>query len=88
MAYVSNLPIVTGLIAGCISDSHTCQILQLTDILLGAVAFRLNGHREALGTSPAQATLSDRVLSLANVWDVTRDTTVRGRFTIWHRRLR
>lgn len=69
-------------------DSHACQLLQVTDILLGAVAHRLNRHHEAPGASVAKRTLSEQVLTLGAVRDVTRDTSVRGRFTIWHRQLR
>jgi hypothetical protein len=69
-------------------DSSLCQCLQVVDILLGAIAFRLNGHYAALGASLAKRALSDHVLSLAGVQNVTKDTRVRGRFTIWHRQLR
>lgn len=69
-------------------DSHTCPSLQITDLLLGAVAYRLNGHHLATNASIAKCSLSDRVLSLGNVQDVAKDTPVEGRFTIWHRRLR
>jgi hypothetical protein len=34
-------------------DSSKCQALQLVDILLGAVAFHLNGHRRRSAASPA-----------------------------------
>jgi hypothetical protein len=69
-------------------DSSKCQSLQIVDIMIGAIAFRLNGHYAAPGASLAKRELSDHVLSLVNVRDVTRDTRVRGRFTIWHRQLR
>ena len=69
-------------------DSRTSQALQLVDVLLGAVAFRLNGHDRASGASPAKCHLSEYVLLKAGVADVTRDTAVSGRFTLWHRQLR
>ncbi len=69
-------------------DSDTCACLQIVDILLGAVAFHLNSHRHQPNASPAKCHLSDRILSLANVRDVMRDTPMAGRFTIWHRQLR
>ncbi len=69
-------------------DSDKCLSIQVVDILLGAVAFHLNGHRAAKGASAAKSALSDHVLQCAGVADVTRDTSPVGRFTIWHRQLR
>lgn len=69
-------------------NSAECQVMQLLDVLLGAVAYRLNGHDTMPGASPAKVTLSEHILSRANIRDVTRDTNVTGKFTIWHRRLR
>jgi hypothetical protein len=69
-------------------DSASCACLQVVDILLGAVAFHLNGHRHRPEASAAKCSLSDRVLSLANVRDVMRGTTASGRFTVWHRQLK
>lgn len=68
-------------------DSSKTLPLQLVDILLGAVAYRLNEHHLVEGASPAKIEMSDFILDLAGVRDVTRDTSVRGKFTIWHRRL-
>jgi len=68
-------------------NSAECLSLQVVDIFIGAIAFKLNGHYAALGASQAKRELSDLVMSLAGVRDVTRDTSVRGRFTIWHRQL-
>lgn len=69
-------------------ESCDCNILQLVDIMLGALAFRLNGHRDAQGASPAKCELSDYVLSRSRLRDPSRDTAVTGKLTIWHRRLR
>jgi uncharacterized protein DUF3800 len=66
-------------------DSRDLQGLQVADILLGAIAFRLNGHYAAPNASPARKELCDFVLRLARVTDVFRDTRHAGRFTIWHR---
>ncbi len=68
--------------------SHEVPILQLTDLLIGAIAFHLNGHRQAAGASAAKCDLSDYILERAGIRNVTRDTLISGRFTIWHRRLR
>jgi hypothetical protein len=65
-----------------------CHGIQIVDVLLGAVAFHLNGHRMKRDASAAKCELSDYVLYLAKVADVRRDTALTGRFTIWHRQLR
>jgi hypothetical protein len=62
--------------------------MQLVDVLLGGVAYRLNGHHLIDGASPAKVDLSDHILTRGRVTDVTRDTLVTGKFTIWHRQLR
>lgn len=68
--------------------SHDEPLLQLTDLLIGAVAFHLNGHRKVAGASPAKCWLSDYILDKARVLDPARDTAVKGKFTIWHRQMR
>lgn len=69
-------------------NSADCLSLQVVDILLGSIAFHINGHRSNKDASKAKSHLSDFVLQAAGVRDVRRDTSVRGRFTIWHRQLK
>ncbi|MGE3251651.1 MAG: DUF3800 domain-containing protein [Hyphomonadaceae bacterium] len=69
-------------------DSAESLPLQLTDVLLGAVMFRLNGHYDAPNASEAKRQLSDHVLGRAGIQRVDRDTAMAGKFTLWHRRLR
>jgi hypothetical protein len=69
-------------------DSKKTLLLQLADILSGALAFHLNGHRNRHTASPAKIELSDHILRSANIRDVFRDTQRRGKFTVWHRQLR
>lgn len=69
-------------------DSSAVPALQMVDVLLGAVAFRLNGHHEKPDASPAKVELSRHILERGRVRDVTRDTATAGKFTIWHRTLR
>lgn len=69
-------------------ESHVCNCLQIVDILLGAVAFHVNGHRQSESASVHKADLSDHILRSARVRDPFRDTATAGRFTIWHRQLR
>ncbi len=69
-------------------DSKSSLLLQLTDILLGAVAYRVNGHAQSPDASPAKLDFSNYVLAKAKVPDAMIDTSMAGKFTIWHRRLR
>jgi hypothetical protein len=65
--------------------SHEVQALQVTDILLGALAFRLNGHYDLPEASAAKIELSNYVMKLARISDPFRDTKHLARYTIWHR---
>lgn len=69
-------------------QSHEWQTMQLVDLLIGALAFRLNGHNLQPGASVPKSDLSDHILRRAGVLDVTADTAMAGKFTIWHRQLR
>jgi len=68
-------------------DSSTSNCIQLVDVLLGAVAFHVNGHRHANGASEAKSELSDYILTSSGVRNPLTDTSIAGRFTIWHRKL-
>jgi hypothetical protein len=66
-------------------DSKSTICLQVVDILLGAVAYELNGHAKAAEPSPAKTELSryilrDRWHVISHVLD---GTSWRGRYTIW-----
>jgi Protein of unknown function (DUF3800) len=69
-------------------ESSACQCIQVVDVLLGAVAFRLNGHRQTPTASPAKCDLSDYILRHGRVNDVLKGTNVTGIFTVWPRQLR
>lgn len=69
-------------------DSKKVFALQIVDLLIGAIAYRLNKHHLQEGASPTKIELSRYILEQAKIQDVNRDTAVRGKFTIWHRRLR
>ena len=69
-------------------NSASCQIMQLVDVLLGAVAYRLNEHHLAPDASAAKTELSAHILKRARIVDVTRDSAVTGKFTLWHRQLK
>ena len=65
-----------------------CLPLQVVDILLGALAYKLNRHYDERGASQARKELCDYILRRAQIHDVSRDTSMSGKMTIWHRRLR
>ncbi|MDO8420679.1 MAG: DUF3800 domain-containing protein [Parvibaculum sp.] len=67
--------------------SDQTPMIQLADIFIGAIAYRVNGHHLAKDASPAKIELSRYVLEKAGIPDPTIDTSIRGKFTIWHRKL-
>jgi hypothetical protein len=69
-------------------DSSTTPALQLVDLLIGAIAYELNGHGRAPNASPSKMELSRHVLERAQVRDAMCSTARTGRFTIWHRQLK
>jgi hypothetical protein len=69
-------------------DSKTTPMLQMVDIFAGAIGYHINGHNLAVDASPAKQRLSNYILKRAGVDDVTVDTSMKGKFTIWHRQLK
>ena len=68
-------------------DSGSTPLIQLVDVMLGGVAYRINGHANAIDASPAKVELSRHILTRAGVRNVALDTARTGKFTIWHRQL-
>lgn len=69
-------------------NSKEVLLLQMTDILTGAIAFELNGHSTAFDASPAKIALSKHIFERAKVADVLKGTVPSAPFTIWPRKLR
>jgi hypothetical protein len=69
-------------------NSETTLRLQLVDVVIGALAFELNGHGKAADASPAKIELSAYVLKRAGIVDARKDTARVATFTMWHRRLK
>lgn len=69
-------------------DSKEVPLLQVADLMSGAIAYHLNGHVAQPGASEARKLLSTTILELANISSPSADTKPSGKFTIWHRRLR
>src|ERR1700730_1335582 len=62
-------------------DSKNTLLLQLTDIVAGSLAFKLNGHDKKPGASVAKCELATHILARAKVADVFKDTAVSADFT-------
>jgi len=69
-------------------DSSKTPLLQLVDILLGAVAYGKNEHHKQPGASQHKLELGRHIMRRAGVRDLSKDTSKTGKFTIWHRLLR
>jgi hypothetical protein len=67
-------------------DPEAKQALQVVDILIGAIAFRLNGHYEKPDANPAKKQLCDYILQRAKITNPIDNTPwYRPRLTILHR---
>lgn len=69
-------------------DSKELPLLQMADLMSGAIAYHLNGHVNRPEASPARKILASDIFSLAGIVTPMSDTRPSGKFTIWHRRLR
>lgn len=68
------------------NSKHT-PLLQVVDILLGALAYKVNGHDKVEGASIAKAELANYVMMMAGIKEPMRDTAMSGKYTVWHRQL-
>ena len=67
-------------------DPETSQALQVVDILIGALAFKLNGHYDKPEANKAKKELCDHVLKLAKIGNVFKGTSYnQKRLTIFQR---
>ena len=69
-------------------DSKKTLPLQVADILIGAIAYQLNGHDKAEGASPAKTELAQYIMKRAGIADVLKGTARVAKFSVWPRRLR
>jgi hypothetical protein len=60
-------------------DSKQCDLIQLTDILTGAIAFHMNGHGKKAGTRKEKIGLCQEIRNLR-----ATDQLVQRQFDIWH----
>jgi hypothetical protein len=73
--------------------SHEVQALQVADLLIGAVAFRLNRHFDADKANPDKQQLCEYILRRGGAWDYIDSERglfrpkEEGRFQIWPQRV-
>lgn len=72
--------------------SHEVQALQVSDLLIGAVAFKLNGHYDASGANEDRRRLCEYILQRGRAWRQLDQTPWRdkgfGQFQVWRRKHR
>lgn len=67
-------------------DPERCQALQVVDIFIGALAYRLNGHYDRPEANAAKKELSDYIFARSKITDPFKPTRYdRRRFAIMHR---
>jgi len=67
-------------------DPERCQALQVVDIFIGAIAYRLNGHYDKPEANSARKALSDYILARAKITNpFERSAYYRRRFILVHR---
>jgi hypothetical protein len=70
------------------ADPETSQALQVVDIFIGALAYRLNRHYEQPEPNPAKKELCDYIMRKLHIFDPFKSTPFQKRFTIFHREYR
>ena len=68
-------------------NSKDVQLLQLVDVIIGAIAYQLNGHDKAQDASPAKTELAKYIMQRAGITDILKGTVRAAKFTVWPRRL-
>lgn len=70
-------------------NSSTSTLLQVADILMGAIACENNGHHKLEGASPPRVALLSHIQQRSGINTFTSGTTYsRQRFTVWHMQLK
>jgi len=68
-------------------DSKKTIPLQVSDILIGAIAYQLNGHDKAADANPAKVELAKYIMKRAGIADITKGTARAAKFSVWPRKL-
>jgi Protein of unknown function (DUF3800) len=67
------------------AETEDIQALQIVDIIIGAIAYKLNRHYEAPDGNKTKKALCDFILKSARIADVFKNTPPRWRISIFHR---
>src|SRR5579871_6097554 len=62
-------------------DSKKTLPLQAADLLIGAIAYQLNGHNKASDASPAKVELAAHIMKRAAIADITKGTARVAKFS-------
>jgi hypothetical protein len=66
-------------------NSKKCVFVQMADVLIGAVAYKTNGHEKRFEAGTCKKELADYMGRKANIGGLDRPTPFRQKaFTIWH----
>lgn len=68
-------------------DSKKSLMLQMTDILTGAIGFRANGKDAVMPRMTHRIALSEHIRQRAGLSSLSAQTMPNGRFTVWHMKL-
>ncbi len=70
--------------------SHKCQAIQVADVFIGAIAYRLNRHYDKANANPEKKELCDYILKRGHALAIFSSRRLRkkdwGNFKIWVRR--
>lgn len=69
-------------------DSHKSELLQINDIILGAIGFQKNGYDLLADAKKAKKELANYIAEQAGLSDLKKNSAwVRDRFTLWNFKL-
>jgi Protein of unknown function (DUF3800) len=66
-------------------DPEKCQALQVVDIVIGALAYRLNGHYQKTEANSGKKALCDYIFKRGRIIDPLKNTPYGWRIAVWHR---
>lgn len=69
-------------------DSDSANLFQITDLLIGAIGHRKNGHDTVVGASPHKTEFVRHISNCAGLTDICRDTRLGATFSVWNYRFR
>jgi Protein of unknown function (DUF3800) len=66
-------------------DSHACELIQMTDLFIGAIGYKKNGYELFADASVARKDFIKYIAAKSGIADITTNTPKRlQRFTVWN----